>query len=371
MVRTPRTRIPSRRLQPHRGTQRRRLVRRLPRELGLVAAEVAVGGGLAVDRAQAGRASGRCPSAAGRNARSRVRRSSRRGSCRCPRCRRSRSSASRRRSRRRPAPGTAARCPRRRRSSRRSAPRRTADRSTFEGSLPENAPPPCGAAPPYVSTMILRPVSPASPCGPPISKRPVGFTRKRVSFSMCAGITGLMISSITASASLSCLSFIDGWCCVDSTTVSTRMGLAVDVADRHLRLRVGPQERQPAVAPHFALPLHQAVRVVDRKRHQRRRFVARVAEHEALVAGALVQIIVGRAIHALRDVGRLPAVADHHGATVGIEPQFRIVVADRADHLPRDAAIIDVGLGRDLAGHHDEPGRHQRLRRDPGRRVLL
>ena len=38
-----------------------------------------------------------------------------------------------------------------------------ADRSTFEKSLPENAPPPCAPQPPYVSTMILRPVNPASP----------------------------------------------------------------------------------------------------------------------------------------------------------------------------------------------------------------
>ena len=45
-----------------------------------------------------------------------------------------------------------------------------AERSTFEGSLPLNAPPPCRPMPPYVSTMILRPVSPASPCGPPITK---------------------------------------------------------------------------------------------------------------------------------------------------------------------------------------------------------
>merc|ERR1719163_2417717 len=38
-----------------------------------------------------------------------------------------------------------------------------AERSTFVGSLPENAPPPCAPHPPYVSMMILRPVSPASP----------------------------------------------------------------------------------------------------------------------------------------------------------------------------------------------------------------
>src|SRR5205814_4517810 len=48
-------------------------------------------------------------------------------------------------------------------------------RSTLVGSLPEKQPPPWRAYPPYVSTMILRPVRPASATGPPITKRPVGL----------------------------------------------------------------------------------------------------------------------------------------------------------------------------------------------------
>merc|ERR1719469_1387820 len=43
-----------------------------------------------------------------------------------------------------------------------------AERSTLVGSLPEKAPPPCAPQPPYVSIMTLRPVRPASPCGPPM-----------------------------------------------------------------------------------------------------------------------------------------------------------------------------------------------------------
>ena len=52
------------------------------------------------------------------------------------------------------------------------------DLSTLLGSLPENAPPPCGAAPPYVSTIIYLPVNPQSPTGPPITNLPVGLTKK-------------------------------------------------------------------------------------------------------------------------------------------------------------------------------------------------
>ena len=48
--------------------------------------------------------------------------------------------------------------------------------------------------------MILRPVRPQSPTGPPITKRPVGLMWYLVRLlSQRAGSTGLMISSITAS----------------------------------------------------------------------------------------------------------------------------------------------------------------------------
>merc|ERR1719275_579954 len=50
-----------------------------------------------------------------------------------------------------------------------------AERSTFVGSLPEKAPPPCAPQPPYVSMMILRPVRPASPWGPPMMNLPEGL----------------------------------------------------------------------------------------------------------------------------------------------------------------------------------------------------
>jgi hypothetical protein len=49
-----------------------------------------------------------------------------------------------------------------------------ADLSTLEKSFPEKAPPPCAPQPPYVSTMIFRPVRPASPWGPPMMKSPDG-----------------------------------------------------------------------------------------------------------------------------------------------------------------------------------------------------
>src|SRR5205085_275255 len=66
-----------------------------------------------------------------------------------------------------------------------------AERSTFDGSLPEKAPPPWRPRPPYVSTMILRPVRPESPCGPPMTNLPVGLMWNLMSsFQYFFGITG-------------------------------------------------------------------------------------------------------------------------------------------------------------------------------------
>src|SRR5207245_8495378 len=92
-------------------------------------------------------------------------------------------------------------------------------------------------------------------------------------------------------------------------------GPAVRVADGDLRLGVGPQPGQPAVAPQLGLALDQAVREKDRQRHQARRLVAGIAEHEALVAGALLEVESLALVDAARDVRRLLDVGD--AASVG------------------------------------------------------
>merc|ERR1711904_637555 len=122
-----------------------------------------------------------------------------------------------------------------------------AERSTFVGSLPENAPPPCAPQPPYVSMMILRPVRPASPCGPPMMNFPEGLMWRCVwspyketaglpffslissrhftitSFSICLFIismVGAVISGpVYPSHSLLRTALDGSACCVEMTTV--------------------------------------------------------------------------------------------------------------------------------------------------------
>ncbi len=100
-----------------------------------------------------------------------------------------------------------------------------ADLSTFVGSFPEKAPPPCLEYPPYVSTMIFLPVSPESPCGPPITNLPVGFMYIFISSSISSGG---MISFITCfiKSSLICSLVTSGSCWVEMTTVSTLVALS-------------------------------------------------------------------------------------------------------------------------------------------------
>ncbi|MDT4868852.1 hypothetical protein FQZ97_1038400 [compost metagenome] len=77
--------------------------------------------------------------------------------------------------------------------------------------------------------MILRPVRPQSPCGPPMTKRPVGLIKYLVFCSHSLGSTGLMISSMMASVNEAFIwcwfSLWSGLCWVDSTTVSMLCGL--------------------------------------------------------------------------------------------------------------------------------------------------
>ena len=72
--------------------------------------------------------------------------------------------------------------------------------------------------------MILRPVKPQSPTGPPMTKRPVGLIRNSVlSPSISAGSTGLMTRSINSREISAC--FTPSSCWLESTTASIALGL--------------------------------------------------------------------------------------------------------------------------------------------------
>src|SRR5699024_10738404 len=104
-------------------------------------------------------------------------------------------------------------------------------------------------------------------------------------------------------------------------------GAAVGVDHRGLGLAVGADVVQRPVLAHLGQAFGQAVREVDGQRNHRRGLVTGVAEHQALVAGALVAAGVGvvfdarlvGGVDSLRDVRGLGADGHRHAAGGAIE----------------------------------------------------
>ena len=152
---------------------------------------------------------------------------------------------------------------------------------------------------------------------------------------------------------------------METTTLVAADRLAVDVAQRDLALGVGQQalDRLVVDVPQLADAVQDGVGVVDRRRHQRVGLAAGVAEHHALVAGALVLVAGG--VHALGDVGRL---------RMQVAGDLRLVPAEAglvvADVVDRHAGQMGQQVGRDrgraagLAGEHHAVGGDQRLAGD-------
>ena len=134
--------------------------------------------------------------------------------------------------------------------------------------------------------------------------------------------------------------------------------LAVLILHGHLRFAVGTQIGQRAVLAHLGELLGELVRQRDRQRHQLGRFVAGVAEHHALVAGADEVVDVGFAVlvlkalvHAHGDIRRLAVERGQHGAACGVKAIVGVGVADVLDHPARHSGDVHLRGGGDFA--HD------------------
>ena len=158
------------------------------------------------------------------------------------------------------------------------------------------------------------------------------------------------------------------------------LGFAILVFDRHLALDVGLQLRA-ARAADVGQAFQDVVAVLQGRRHQLRRLVRRIAEHDALVAGALV-LFIGR-VDADGDVGRLGVQVA--GVFRGFPVEAVLLVADVLDRgADQRLQAVDDGLGEglvlflgvarlgraDLAGQDDPLGRDQGLARHAGLGIL-
>ncbi len=227
--------------------------------------------------------------------------------------------------------------------------------------------------------MILRPVRPASPIGPPTTNRPVGLTSSRTSETSRprSPISGPTTCSRMSGASMRVQVDVGGVLGGDDDRVEPD-GLVAVVLDGDLGLAVRAQVGQHAGLAHLGEPAGQPVGQRDRQRQQLGGVGVGVAEHQALVAGALAgDLVLGGldaalvgGVHALGDVGGLRADRHVHAARGAVEALGRGVVADLEDLVPHERGDVDVGAGGDLAGHVHLTGGHQRLHRDPAARVL-
>ena len=135
------------------------------------------------------------------------------------------------------------------------------------------------------------------------------------------------------------------------------LGTAVrGIFDRDLGFAVGPEPINFLFQPELGKLVDYGPGVRDRHRHQLRSFRAGVAEHHALVAGALLAVEALVAGNAHVNVGRLLVDAGHDGAGFSVEAKFRIVVADPSHSVPGDLLEIERGFGGDLAGNDNESG---------------
>ena len=178
--------------------------------------------------------------------------------------------------------------------------------------------------------MILRPVSPVSPCGPPTTKRPVGLIRNRVLLVQHLRRQDLA-DDFPDDEILDFLVLDVGGVLGGNDHIDDPHRPAVLILDGNLGLGVGPQPGDPAALAHAVQLPAQPVGEHDRRRHQLRRLVAGVAEHQTLVPRPLLRRLLALRrprVHALGDVRALAGdqIGDEH--LVGVK---HIVVMDVAD----------------------------------------
>jgi hypothetical protein len=109
--------------------------------------------------------------------------------------------------------------------------------------------------------------------------------------------------------------------------------LAVDVTDGDLALGVGTKTASliAALLASGCQDIEDAVRIIDRRRHQLCGFLAGVTEHDALVASTFVALLVGSVVNALGDIGRLRM--QQHIDLGGLPVEASLLVTDFTDGL--------------------------------------
>jgi hypothetical protein len=238
--------------------------------------------------------------------------------------------------------------------------------------------------------MILRPVKPASPWGPPITNRPEGWICQQLHgqhpFEQKAVIANVIDSALVTEMRGDDLlddlfqDFLPQVLGGDIIGVLGRNDDGVDsdggdcttvalVLDGHLGLGVRSKPGEGFGSSGHGERLVEFVGENDGKGHQFFGFGCGVSEHETLITGTMV--FEGTMVKTLGDIGGLLLNRDENVAGLVVKTLVGMVVSDVLDGVSDDLLVVDLGLGRDFAKDHDHSGLGSGLAGDLGGRVLL
>ena len=180
--------------------------------------------------------------------------------------------------------------------------------------------------------MILRPERPESPIGPPMTKRPVGLTRWRVSSSRSSDGDRLPRRRARGSRRDRSSASTSGSCWVLTRTVWTRRGRpSGSYSTVTWLLPSGRRNGQRAVPADLGQPRATRWASMIAARHQLVGLVGRVAEHHALVAGAERSASSWAWSTPCAMSGDWSLIAGQGPARLPVEAEPAVVVADVAD----------------------------------------
>jgi hypothetical protein len=211
--------------------------------------------------------------------------------------------------------------------------------------------------------MILRPVSPQSPTGPPMTKEPVGLMWNLVPLWIQSG--GHDGQDDVLHHRLAQVLVVHVGVVLGGQHHRLHPDhLIVGVAQGDLALGIRAQPGQDVGLAHLGLALDQAMGIGDGRGHEDISLVGGVTEHQALVAGTL--LLGGGTVHALGDVAGLFADQGHDGTGRAVEADMGTGVADVADHLAYHLVEVDPGVGGDFTADDHGPGLDHGLAGDAG-----
>ena len=132
------------------------------------------------------------------------------------------------------------------------------------------------------------------------------------------------------------------------------------ILHRDLGLAIGPQIAHQSLLAHIGEALGHFLGNGDSQRHQLRCLVAGIAEHHALVAGAVVQLGITaglglqRLVHSHSDIAALLVDIGNNGAGIAVKTILCAVIADVQHHLPGNLGNVHIAVGGDLPHDVDQ-----------------